>query len=202
VTFAKALRALRQGDTATVSHFLWDGRPPPEVPDPAQRSPSAKEMTAVRVPCSVCRHEQRALIDGLLALGTPLRQIAAGYGLSRSALHRHEQRHTPAFPAAEGARQIVEAESILPGLIKTFRYLSSMRSYGGGRRDELEKEALDLLWDDLTSILTDSPRDQLLERIAAVAFRLGVIFGHNQPGSDVEQAQAAVEDLESWGRDE
>jgi len=47
-------------------------------------------------PCTVCAHPDRSAIDAALEGGRPLRRIAAAYGVSKTALHRHWQaRWTP-----------------------------------------------------------------------------------------------------------
>jgi hypothetical protein len=150
-----------------------------------------------RVHCSVCRHDKRPVIDGLLTLGIPLRAIATGYGLSRSSVFRHKQRHTPSFPGSEQARQIVEAESILPTLLDAFKNLALC--WSGSRFVELADASLDALWEAFEALLTDNPRDSLLIRMANAAFRLGVVHGHVYNGSDFDEAQEMLEALESWG---
>jgi hypothetical protein len=168
------------------------------VPD-AERGADARQ-DAREVPCTVCRHELKALIDGLLALGTPLRTLAAGFSLSRSSLHRHKTRHMPRFPVRDRAWQIVEAETVLPGLLDAFRRLEGC--LGGLRLGELAHAALDALWNAFETLLADDdPRDRLLINMANAAFRLGVMNGHIYAGSDMEEARAALAALESWGRD-
>ena len=44
-------------------------------------------------PCTVCVHPDRSAIDAALEAGHPLRGIAAAYGVSKTALHRHRQAH-------------------------------------------------------------------------------------------------------------
>jgi hypothetical protein len=46
--------------------------------------------------CTVCVHSERADIDAALVAGTPsLRNIAARFGTSPTALHRHKRDHLP-----------------------------------------------------------------------------------------------------------
>ena len=47
-------------------------------------------------PCTVCAHRQRNRIDRALASSHSLRRVAAKYGLTKSAIHRHA--HHPADP--------------------------------------------------------------------------------------------------------
>ena len=112
------------------------------------------------IPCSVCRHPLRAVIDGLLVLGVPLRALAVAYKVSRSSLHRHKSNHSPTFPTSERAGQTVQAESVLPGVLNAFHELASCLS--GSRFVELAEASLDALWEAFEALLTDDPRDSLL----------------------------------------
>jgi hypothetical protein len=44
-------------------------------------------------PCTVCVHPDHGAIDTALEVGHPLRHVAATYGVSKTALHRHSQAH-------------------------------------------------------------------------------------------------------------
>jgi hypothetical protein len=44
-------------------------------------------------PCSICRHPERLAMDQALAAKESYRDIAARFGTSPAALHRHQQRH-------------------------------------------------------------------------------------------------------------
>ena len=44
-------------------------------------------------PCIVCAHPERVAIEARVAAGEPLRVIAPGYGVSHSALSRHNRAH-------------------------------------------------------------------------------------------------------------
>lgn len=170
---------------------LWSA-PATDSGDTVQR---AQE---VLVPCSVCRHELHPLIDGLLVLGTPLRAMATAFGLSRSSLHRHKLRHTPTFRASHRGREIVQAETVLRKLLEAFRALAESH---GSRFVELAQEATETLYGTFDALLNDSPRNRLLIRMASAAYRLGIVHGHIYVGSDVEEAKAVLEALESWGGD-
>ena len=68
--------------------------------------------------CSVCRHPEREDVDmALLAGQMPLRQLAARWGLSKSALWRHKRDHLPLHlaKAAEGD-EVASAERLLSHL--------------------------------------------------------------------------------------
>src|SRR3989442_270490 len=56
--------------------------------------------------CTVCRHRERAAIDGALVGGTPRRELARRYGLSATAVRRHAGAHLPRLlsRAADGER--------------------------------------------------------------------------------------------------
>jgi hypothetical protein len=43
--------------------------------------------------CTVCVHPDHSAIDTALKAGHPLRHVAATYGVSKTALHRHSQAH-------------------------------------------------------------------------------------------------------------
>src|SRR3989442_9205102 len=45
--------------------------------------------------CTVCRHRERATIDGALVCGTPRRELARRFGLSATAVRRHAGGHLP-----------------------------------------------------------------------------------------------------------
>jgi len=44
-------------------------------------------------PCSICSHSERLEIDRLLLQGTPYRDIAGRFGLSKTAVSRHKESH-------------------------------------------------------------------------------------------------------------
>jgi hypothetical protein len=58
--------------------------------------------------CSVCTHPGRATIDEGLVSGHSLRAISAAYGVSKSAVDRHNDSHLPALP--DQARADLESE--------------------------------------------------------------------------------------------
>ncbi len=43
--------------------------------------------------CTICAHSKRATIDAVLETDRSLRDIAAQFGVSKTALHRHWQAH-------------------------------------------------------------------------------------------------------------
>jgi hypothetical protein len=51
-------------------------------------------------PCTVCAHPDRNTIDIALEAGHPLRRIARTHGVSKTALHRHHNRHLVAVAGA------------------------------------------------------------------------------------------------------
>ena len=64
--------------------------------------------------CTVCRHPEREEIEVAVIRGTPFRDIAGLFDLTKSAVARHAQVHLPAMLAkAEGAREVACADSIL-----------------------------------------------------------------------------------------
>jgi hypothetical protein len=52
--------------------------------------------------CSICTHPARAAIDNGLETEQSLRDVAARYGFSKSAVDRHRGSHLPAHLAQEG----------------------------------------------------------------------------------------------------
>jgi hypothetical protein len=81
----------------------------------------------VTVVCATCSHAEREAIDRALAAGNPsLRQLAARYGISTSALHRHRSKHLPGalveVAPAEGADSaLARLEVLIPRVEKTLR---------------------------------------------------------------------------------
>jgi len=64
--------------------------------------------------CTVCGHMERECIDSALVTGTPLRDIAGRYGVSKSALERHKADHLPTHLArAKGASEAAQADDLL-----------------------------------------------------------------------------------------
>ena len=49
-------------------------------------------------PCTICTHTDRVAIEDALEAGQPLRDIAAAYGASKTALHRHWHVHLAERP--------------------------------------------------------------------------------------------------------
>lgn len=65
-------------------------------------------------PCTVCRHDERALIDAALVSGTPARQLAARYGLSDDSVSRHNAAHLPVrLVQAAAAGEAAQADDLL-----------------------------------------------------------------------------------------
>ncbi len=55
--------------------------------------PGHMGMTTMGRNCTVCMHPAGSDIDTALETGQPLRKIAARYGISKTALHRHSRAH-------------------------------------------------------------------------------------------------------------
>jgi hypothetical protein len=51
--------------------------------------------------CTICVHPASADINSALETNRPLRDIAAEFGVSKTALHRHWKAHTSAEPAPQ-----------------------------------------------------------------------------------------------------
>ncbi len=64
--------------------------------------------------CKICTHDQREAIERALVNGTPLRDIAGQFGISRSALDRHKENHLAAgVVKAKAAEEVAHADSVL-----------------------------------------------------------------------------------------
>jgi len=149
----------------------------------------AAEIPKLRTPCNVCRHKNRAVIDGLLTLGTSLRAIARSYGFSKSSVDRHKQRHLPVFPDAEKAAQIVNGRGILHVplvLLRQARYSHDA--------DDIAKR----IWEGFMSLPVHDPVDELRRVIFVAVAYLVRAQGEFEAKEDL---QYALEALESWGRD-
>lgn len=147
-----------------------------------------------RVQCSVCRHESRALIDGLLTLGIPVRTVSGNYELSRSALERHKQRHLTAFPSAGKARAVMDAGAIL------YPHIEKLRR--ADKHDLMRSTwpTFSALWKVFEDSLGDSPEDRLRLCLASACCWLYRIQGRNgyEREANLEDARQAIGALESW----
>ena len=64
--------------------------------------------------CSICNHSERAEIDAALIADTPLRDISGHYGVSKSALSRHQSDHLPSnLTKAKDAHEAAHADGLL-----------------------------------------------------------------------------------------
>jgi hypothetical protein len=163
-------------------------------PVPAKERPKAKESWT---PCSVCQHDQLAVIDGLLTLKISLRSIAWNYGLSCSSLLRHKQRHLPTFPDVEKARQTVDGRMLLREPLDMLRRVDDVNV------SHLAESIRDMLWERFEAALR--PNDPLDELRRALAHAVGYLCRVKGRGGwyqeeNLEDARRALETLESWGR--
>lgn len=87
--------------------------------------------------CLACKHPIRTQIDRALANGTPLRDIAGQFGISRSALDRHEPHIALAITKAEERREVKAGDSVLDGITalqeKALDLLGKMETAGDFR---------------------------------------------------------------------
>ncbi|MGA2974007.1 MAG: hypothetical protein ABSF77_01725 [Spirochaetia bacterium] len=162
-----------------------------EEPAHEEYTPVAEEMMPMepQTPCNVCRHEERAVIDGLLTLGIPLRAIARCYGFSKSSADRHKKNHLPTFPNAEKARQIVDGVNALH---VPMIYLRQARY-------SFDAEVIiNRLFDSFMDTLGNNPLDSL-RRVMLIA--LAYLFRTAGSGNTAERDfEEALEVLESWGK--
>lgn len=64
--------------------------------------------------CTITTHSERAAIDAALLAGTPLRDIAGQYGVSKSALARYRNDRLPAaLVQAKAAEEVTHADDLL-----------------------------------------------------------------------------------------
>jgi len=63
--------------------------------------------------CSVCQHEEVLAIERGLVVGKPLRILAEQYGLSKSALDRHRQKHLADKLAKHSKKEDGQAEKLV-----------------------------------------------------------------------------------------
>jgi hypothetical protein len=149
--------------------------------------------------CCVCRHKDRAVIDGLLALGIPLRAIAHNYALPKSSVHRHSKRHVPTFRDTQRAVQVKE---ISEGLWRLLDSRDGMRLSGpvdGAQR------ALERLWNLNHATAIDDPLDRLrIVTIEAFASLIPILWRDRWSletrESNMKDYEAAIKKLKSWGR--
>lgn len=63
--------------------------------------------------CTVCSHPEREAIEAALLANTPLRTIAGQYGVSKSALLRHQEHLPSRLVKAQEAAEVAQADSLL-----------------------------------------------------------------------------------------
>ncbi len=146
---------------------------------------SAPEPKPPPIRCSVCRHQDLPVIDGLLVLRVPLRAIARNHGLARSALDRHRRFHLPAIPDASKARATMRADEIVPFSIEKLKFANSTGFIATAR------PVFDRLWEGLLDCLSDSPEDRLFLALASACIWLC----RPQGGDDIRKA---IHLLEGW----
>lgn len=68
--------------------------------------------------CTICDHAKRDEIDACLVSNETLRDIAGRYGLKRTSLHRHQEKHLPAqLVQAQEIEEVVRADNLLGQLL-------------------------------------------------------------------------------------
>jgi hypothetical protein len=145
-------------------------------------------------PCTVCRHVERAVIDGLLVLGVPLRAIGKSYGLSKSSTNRHKQNHLRTFPDAEKARQIVDGINAIHVPMVILRRNPHYYDAEG---------LINRLWHSLMATLGESPRDELCRVIViAISYLKRIHYTClSQRKEETERDfQMALKALECWDK--
>jgi hypothetical protein len=81
-----------------------------------------KAVRAMPRVCTICSHDERETIDGLLIADASLRDIAGQYTVSKSAVERHKAEHLPAVMVkSEQAREIAHADHLLAEANRLYR---------------------------------------------------------------------------------
>ena len=93
--------------------------------------------------CTVCDHSERAEIDRTLIRGTPLRDIAGRFRLTKSAVERHQKEHLPKLltDAAE-AEERTTAAALLSDLRRLQRRAEAILDRAEGTDDVLALKAV------------------------------------------------------------
>ena len=90
--------------------------------------------------CTICTHNQRAEIDRELIQGETLRDIAARFSLSMSALSRHRRHISSAIAAAEvdaGLNTVSEIRAALTAVYRRVAKLTTKLEAGADHRTTL-----------------------------------------------------------------
>ncbi len=135
--------------------------------------------------CTICGHGERPAIDAALVAGEPLRNIAARFGTSATALFRHRAEHIPGTLAlAKEAGEAAHADDLLGQLRdlqgRTMRILAlaesgqdgptALKAIGEARRNlELLAKLLGELRDGPTVNVLVAPEWQALRGRLVVA---------------------------------
>jgi transposase-like protein len=95
--------------------------------------------------CTVCAHPERQAVDTALVAGGAYRDIAGRYGLSKSAVERHQAEHLPAaLVRGEAAREEARALDVLQQLkFINGAALSVLRDARAAGEGELVLKAVD-----------------------------------------------------------
>lgn len=68
----------------------------------------------VSMKCTICNHPDRREIDEQIVAGTPVRDIAGRFGISKSAVYRHKKNHLPSSLAkARESEEVAQADDLL-----------------------------------------------------------------------------------------
>jgi transposase-like protein len=63
-------------------------------------------------PCSICGHPERTEIDRQVIAGSPIRKIAASFGITQQSLRRHADAHISRSVAAAASREQAEVAEV------------------------------------------------------------------------------------------
>jgi hypothetical protein len=152
------------------------------------------EQRSKRVQCSICRHPQVALIDGLLTLGVPVRAIAINYRAARSAIERHKQNHLACLPIAQNARLAQKAVSVFPPLIEKLKSVDE---------DDLVQSTWPVfkdIWEAFMSTVGDTSIAKLQTCLAKACIWLYRVQARTEYEYEANHADVgrAIQELELW----
>ena len=77
-------------------------------------------------PCTICMHADLAVIEAELEAGQPLRDIAAAYGASKTALHRHRHLHVVEPLPGVGGEARGRSGTRVPAVVRWGLWIAAM----------------------------------------------------------------------------
>jgi transposase-like protein len=116
--------------------------------------------------CTVCDHTARADVDRALVRGAALRDVAGQYGLSKSAVERHQKEHLPrVLTDAAAEEERTTAAALLADLRRYVARAEGILERADGKDDALALKALAELRQLVTVALKGVETTELEERL-------------------------------------